>query len=94
LILDKLPQLANAIAQPLAKTDKIVIINSSGDPNSGAGASRVTKDVADTMAQLPAVIEALTGVRMIDLLNNLPVVKNAIDGAKPQESAPVETKGS
>ena len=99
LMLDKLPQLANAVAQPLAKTEKIVIISSGGDNNSGAGASRVTKDVADTMAQLPAVIEALTGIRLMDLLNNLPVVKTAIDSVKIDsvengDSASEETQGS
>jgi flotillin len=75
-LLDKLPELANAIAQPLAKTEKIVIINSGGDGNGGAGASRVTRDVADTMAQLPEVIEALTGISLKDLLKNLGAVKS------------------
>ncbi len=77
-LLDKLPEIANSIAQPLAKTDKIVIINSGGDSKSGAGASRVTRDVADTMAQVPEVIEALTGISLPDLLKNLPAVKKAM----------------
>jgi flotillin len=76
-LLDKLPELASAIAQPLAKTDKIVVINTGSDGNSGTGASRVTRDVTETVAQLPAVIEALTGIRLIDLLANLPAVKAA-----------------
>ncbi|MGD0005605.1 MAG: SPFH domain-containing protein [Anaerolineaceae bacterium] len=89
-ILDKLPALASAIAQPLSKTDKIVIINTGGDNNSGAGASRVTKDVADTMSQLPAVVEALTGLNMISLLKNLPWVKAATNGEekKPLPEGP------
>jgi flotillin len=89
-ILDKLPALASAIAQPLSKTDKIVIINTGGDGNSGVGASRLTQDVANTMAQLPAVIEALTGVNMINLLKNLPGVKTASNGdeKKPLPPAP------
>jgi flotillin len=76
-ILDKLPQLAAAVAQPLAKTEKIVVINSGGDRNSGTGAARVTRDVTETMAQLPAVIEALTGMNLIDLLKNLPAVQGS-----------------
>jgi flotillin len=75
-ILDKLPALANAIAQPLAKTDKIVVINSGGD--GGAGTSKITRDVADSMSQIPAVIEALTGISLIDLLKNLPAVRDAV----------------
>jgi flotillin len=76
-ILDKLPELATAIAEPLAKTDKIVVINSGGG-DGGAGTSKITRDVADSMSQIPAVIEALTGISMFDLLKNLPAVKNAI----------------
>ncbi len=53
-----LPQLANAISQPLAKTDRIVII---GGPDGAAGAHRQTRDAADIIAQLPAIVEALTG---------------------------------
>jgi len=84
-ILNVLPGLANAIAQPLAKTEKIVVINSGGDPNSGAGVSRITKDVADTMAQVPAVIEALTGVSIMDLLKHLPAIKAAASKSEVEE---------
>jgi flotillin len=88
-MLDKLPDLAAAVAQPLAKTERIVVINSGGDGHNGTGASRVTRDVTDTMAQIPAVIEALTGLNLQDLLKNLPAVKAAanrppIDQPPPQ----------
>lgn len=83
-ILDKLPELASAIAQPLSKTDKIVVINS-GNGDGGAGTSKITRDVADSMSQIPAVIEALTGISLIDLLKNLPAVKNAVKENKENE---------
>jgi flotillin len=89
-LLDKLPALANAIAQPLAKTDKIVIVNTGGDGSGGAGASKVTCDVADAMAQLPSIIEALTGISLLDLLKNLPLVKTAVSGTERKEAKPVE----
>ena len=82
-MLDKLPELAAAIALPLAKTEKIVVI-SSGDGNAGAGASKITRDVTDTVAQLPVVIEALTGINLIDLLKNLPAVREATKGEKKE----------
>ena len=91
-ILNVLPGLANAIAQPLAKTEKIVVINSGGDSNSGAGVSKITKDVADTMAQVPAVIEALTGISIMDLLKHLPAVKAAV--AKTESEEKKEQKDS
>lgn len=84
-LLDKLPELAAAIAQPLAKTEKIVVINSGADGHAGTGASKVTRDVTDAMAQLPAVIEALTGINMIDLLKNLPAVREAAKGGSEKK---------
>ena len=92
-ILDKLPALASAIAQPLAKTEKIVVISSGGDGNSGAGVSRITKDVADTMSQIPAVIEALTGISLTDVLKNLPAVRNAITQGDHKEAEPESNDG-
>ena len=84
-LLDKLPELAAAIAQPLAKTEKIVVISSGGDGHSGAGASKVTRDVTDAMAQLPVVVEALTGISLIDLLKNLPAVREATKGGSEKQ---------
>jgi flotillin len=70
-ILEALPQIAAAVSEPLSKTDRIVIINS-GD--GGGGASKVTQDVADIVAQIPATVEALTGVDLVETLKNLPSV--------------------
>jgi flotillin len=75
-ILDKLPQIAAAIAEPLSKTEKIVIISSGGDANGGVGASRLTKDIANTISQVPEVVEALTGISLMDVLKSLPGIKS------------------
>jgi flotillin len=69
-ILDRLPELASAMAAPLAKTDRIVMINTGGDGS--AGASKLTNDVANMMAQVPSTIEALTGFDLFESLRNLP----------------------
>jgi flotillin len=68
-LMDALPAVASAISQPLSKTEKIVIVSSGGD---GAGASRITRDVTNIVAQLPETMEALTGVNLVDALKNLP----------------------
>jgi len=68
MIIEKLPEIAEAIASPLAKTEKIVIVdNGSGDGN-GKGASKVTGYITDIMSQLPETVEALTGMNVMDLL--------------------------
>ncbi|MCB9892577.1 MAG: flotillin family protein [Planctomycetes bacterium] len=73
MLIERLPELARAIAEPLSKTEKIVIVGGSGD--GGAGASRVTRDVTNILAQLPPAVEALTGVDFKDLTQ---IVKNRL----------------
>jgi len=58
MYLNNLPELAKAVAEPLSKIDKIVLIG--GDK--GTGATKITSQVADVLAQMPEVVESLTGV--------------------------------
>ena len=83
-ILDKLPEIAAAISEPLSKTDRVVII-SSGD-GEGAGASKLTHDVTNIIAQVPATIEALTGIDLTEALSNLPGIR-AAEGRDKEEKA-------
>jgi flotillin len=69
-LLSILPQLAAAVAEPLSKTDKIVMVN--GGNGDGVGAHRVTRDVTKIVAELPELLEALTGKRLDDLVKALP----------------------
>jgi flotillin len=87
-LIDSLPEVAAAIAQPLSKTDRIVIINGSGDNGSGAGASKVTQDVTNIIAQVPATIEALTGMDLMGAIGNLPGLK-----PNPQRETTADGKG-
>ncbi|MCX7017166.1 MAG: SPFH domain-containing protein [Candidatus Sumerlaeota bacterium] len=74
MLVEALPQIAKAISEPLSKTDKIVIISAGG---AGAGASKLTRDVTDIVAQVPAVVEALTGVKLEKLIECIPRLKEA-----------------
>jgi flotillin len=69
-LLTILPQLAAAVSAPLAKTDKIVMFG--GGNGDGIGAHRVTRDVMKIVAELPEVLESLTGKRLDDLVKALP----------------------
>ncbi len=71
-LIDSLPAVARAISEPLARTDRIVVI-SSGD-SGGAGTSRVTADIANIVAQVPTTVEALTGVDLVETIKNLPAI--------------------
>jgi len=76
LLVKVMPEIAGKISEPLAKTDKITIINSGN--GSGGGASRVTGDVTQIIAQLPPVLESLTGVKFEKLLEQVPALKKAM----------------
>jgi flotillin len=77
-VLEVLPALAAAVSAPLAQTEKIVMIGGNG---STAGASKITKDVTQIMAEMPEVLEALTGLKLEDLAKRIPGVKDStVDG--------------
>jgi flotillin len=80
-LIEALPEVAAAVAQPLAQTDRIVVISSGGD---GAGASKITADVTNIVAQVPATVEALTGVNLLEALQMLPGIGKTVD-AEPAE---------
>ena len=67
MFVEKLPELARAISEPLSKTDKIVVV-SNGD-GAAAGASKITGDVTRIIAQLPPIIESLTGINLEQVLS-------------------------
>jgi len=86
-VIEVLPQVAAAIAAPLAKTEKIVMVNVGGGDGQGVGASKLTGDVANVISQLPPVVEALSGIDFSDMLQRLPdIAKHA--GATPSPGAP------
>ena len=57
---------------------------------SGAGASKVTQDVTNIIAQVPATIEALTGVDFTEQLSNLPGLKAEDSGAAAESAEGAE----
>ncbi len=59
MIVDVLPKMAAAVSEPLSRTDRITIV---GGGEGGAGASKITQDVTNIVAQVPPVVESLTGI--------------------------------
>jgi flotillin len=76
MIVRILPEVAGKVSEPLAKTEKIVIINSGNGP--GGGASKLTGDITQIISQLPPVIESLTGIKFEKLLEQVPALRNAM----------------
>jgi flotillin len=84
MIVRILPEVAGKISEPLAKTEKMVIINAGNGP--GGGASKLTGDVTTIISQLPPIIESLTGVNFDKLLEQVPALKKAMgkDDSEPK----------
>jgi flotillin len=72
MIIDKLPEIANALAKPLENTNKVVILG-------GEGTSGLVRMTADAIAKIPPVVEAITGQSMLDLVGN---VSDAVRGER------------
>ncbi|MCI0535355.1 MAG: flotillin family protein [Verrucomicrobiales bacterium] len=77
MIVQILPELAGKVSEPLAKTEKMVIINSG--TGTGGGASKITGEITQIMSQLPPVIESLTGLKLQDLLQRAVAQKRTKD---------------
>jgi flotillin len=61
-----LPELAKAVAEPLSRVDKIIIVG--GDKE--LGTTKVTGQVAQILAQMPEVVKSLTGADITQFLRN------------------------
>ena len=86
-VIDKLftslPQIVSALATPLNNVDKITIVSTgNGDT---AGLSKVTGDITKMAAQVPALFETLSGMKISDLLANVRMIGDK--GAKPSDPA-------
>jgi flotillin len=68
-LLTAMPEIVAALASPLAKVDKITVVSTGN--GSSTGMHKVTSDLTDIAAQVPALIEALSGVPMSDLLSKV-----------------------
>ena len=71
-LITNMPEVVRAMAQPLANVDKITIV-STGNGTS-AGASKITGDMAQIAAQVPALFEALSGMNLTDLLSKVKLI--------------------
>jgi len=68
-LLTSLPEIMQAIATPLNKVDKITIVSTGN--GSSSGMHKLTGDMTEIAAQVPALVEALSGLPMSDLLSKV-----------------------
>jgi flotillin len=72
-VIDKLitglPEVVRALSEPLSRVDKITVV-STGNGHS-AGVNKITGDITEMAAQVPALFEALSGMKVQDLLSKV-----------------------
>ncbi len=83
-VIDKLltgmPEMVRAMSEPLSKVDKITVVSTgNGQDGQGAGVNRLTSDMTTMIAQVPALLESLTGIRVDDLMRQVPQIRGAMD---------------
>ena len=64
-----LPEIMRALAAPLANVDKITIVSTGNGATSGM--HKITGDMTEMAAQIPALFETLSGMKMSDLLGKV-----------------------
>ncbi len=84
-VLSGLPEVVRALAEPLSKVDKITVISTGGDTT---GVNKITGDMAKMVAQVPALIEALTGKSIAELMQQVrPIAPGAAAPAEIVQDA-------
>jgi flotillin len=71
-LLTNMPEIVRALTAPLANVDKITIV-STGNGTS-AGMNKITGDMTEIAAQIPALFETLSGMKMSELLGKVKTI--------------------
>jgi flotillin len=84
-----LPEIVRALASPLAKVDHITVV-STGNGDS-AGLHKITGDLTQIAAQVPELFEALSGMKMSELLGKIKTIGD--NSQHPDQLPPPEEIG-
>ncbi len=82
-IVDKLitamPEVVRALAEPLSKIDRITVVSTGNSPTTGM--NKITGDITQMAAQIPALFETLSGMPMNELYAKIRTI-----GEKPPKA--------
>lgn len=82
-LLSELPEIVRALAEPLTKVDKITVVSTGSDGARGVGINQLTTDMAQVIAQVPALVETLTGLKLEELMRRLPQLRDSAAASMP-----------
>jgi flotillin len=72
-LLTNMADVVRAMAEPLAKVDRITVVSTSD--NGATGVNKITGDMTKIAAQVPALFEALSGMDLKQLMSNVKGIK-------------------
>jgi flotillin len=87
-LISGLPEVVRAMAAPLANIDKITVVSTGN--GSSAGMNKITGDMVNIAAQIPALFETLSGMQMSELLSKIQGIR---DTTPKPESAKAASPG-
>ena len=82
-LITNMADVVRAMSEPLSKADKITIVSTGDGKN--VGAHKLTGEMTEIAAQVPALFEALSGMKMSDLMSHIKQM-----GARPDGSPTIE----
>ncbi len=84
-IITNMADIVRAMAEPLSNVDKITIVSTGGDEHTGV--NKLTGDMTKIAAQVPALFEALSGMKMSDLMSNVKAMQpRTVEGESPEDA--------
>src|SRR5579884_2154198 len=90
-LLTSLPEIVKALSAPLANVDKITVVSTGN--GSAAGLNKITGDITQIAAQVPALFEALSGMQMSELLGKVRMIGDKAPKPAPTLDAPPDGGG-
>jgi flotillin len=84
-LITSLPEIVRALAAPLANIDKITVVSTGNATTTGM--NKVTGDMVSIAAQIPALFETLSGMKMSELFEKIKGIRD--DGANTETDKPV-----
>jgi flotillin len=83
-----LPEIAAAIAEPLARAGSATIITQGGGPGEGTGTAKLSEDVTQVLSQLNPIMEQLAGVNLRSFLQDISKLPGAVAAKLKQDTEP------
>src|SRR5579884_409230 len=79
-LISNMADVVRAMSEPLSKVDKITVISTGSDGS--AGVNKLTGDMAAMAAQIPALFETLSGMKMSELLGKVKTIADKPEKTK------------